>query len=360
MSLPVHQWAAGAGTGDAITGYVQALQSIIRSWDLESEIFADFRHVSFDMRPHCRDLRSFPDDLPEGSVVLYHFSIGSEVTESFLRLPPGIVKVIMYHNITPPRYFRSLQPATAKVLEKGRRQLARLAPAVDLALGVSRYNCDELEEAGCHRTAVVPLVWNRPDIAVEPDRGLLSLYGDSGVNWITVGRIAPNKKVEDVIRAFYWYRRTVHPHARLFIVGSFAGMEGYLSTLRALAVQLDLPGVIFTGHVTAAELVAYYTLADVLVCMSEHEGFCLPLLEAMAFDVPVVAYAAAAVPETVGAGGIVFHRKDYREVAELAHLAAKDDTISRTLVAAGRKRLESFTAEEVGKALKQALSPHLK
>jgi glycosyltransferase involved in cell wall biosynthesis len=253
-TLPViHQWAAGAGTGDAISGYVLALQKIIRSWGAESDFFVDYRHVSFDMRRHCRDLRSFPDNLPPGSIVIYHFSIGSGATARFLALPAGIIRVVTYHNITPARYFRALLPETAKVLAEGREQLRLLAPKVDLALGDSSYNCAEIEEAGCRRTALVPLIRNDPDPGLEPDPLVLSHYGDGAVNWLTVGRVAPNKKVEDVIRAFYYYRKTVHPHARLFIVGS--GMPHYLSALQALTVQLDLPGVIFAGHVSAAEII---------------------------------------------------------------------------------------------------------
>jgi glycosyltransferase involved in cell wall biosynthesis len=357
-ALPaIHQWAAGAGTGDAITGYVLALQKIIRSWGAESDFFVDYRHVSFDMRRHCRDLRSFPDRLPDGSIVLYHFSIGSEATARFLALPPGVVRVVTYHNITPARYFRSLLPETAAVLAEGREQLRLLAPAIDLALGDSSYNCAEMEEAGCGKTALVPLIRNEPDPGLEPDPLVLSHYGDGAVNWLTVGRVAPNKKVEDVIKAFYYYRRAVQPHARLFIVGS--GMPHYLSALQALTVQLDLPGVIFAGHVSASELVAYYRLADVLLSMSEHEGFCLPLLEAMSFDVPVLAYAAAAVPETVGDGGVVFGRKDYRAVAELAHLAATPGEVRRKLIAAGRSHLEKFSAARVEVSLRQALDPLL-
>jgi glycosyltransferase involved in cell wall biosynthesis len=355
----LHQWATGASTGDAITTYALALQEMIRRRGYDSDLFADYRHVSFDMRRSCRDLRAFPDGLPGGSTVIYHFSIGSDLTEKFLRLPPGVRRVISYHNITPPQYFRALLPEAAAVLEEGRRQLRLLSAGADLAMGVSRYNCAELEEAGSPRTAVVPLVWERPDILEEPDPAVLSLYGDRAVNWLFVGRVAPNKKLEDLIKAFAWYRRHVFPNARLFCVGSFAGVERYYSYLRALTVQLDLPGVIFTGHVTAAQLTAYYRLAHVMVCMSEHEGFCLPLVEAMSFGVPVVAFAAAAVPETVAGGGIVFSRKDYPQVAELVHLAVKEGEVRERLIAAGRERLEAFSIATVENSLWEALKPLL-
>ncbi len=355
--LTIHQWTAGAVTGDAITSYVMALQSIIRKWGYNSEFFADYRHVSFDARRHCRDIRSFPKEPGAGNTVIYHFSIGSDLTERFLSLPAGVSRVLYYHNITPARYFRSFRPRTAKVLEEGRRQLRLLAPRVDLALGASNYNCAELREAGCARTAVVPLLWQVHDVTQPPDRGVSSSYGDRAVNWIFVGRVAPNKKLEDLIKTFYFARKFIHPHSRLFLIGSFNGMERYVSSLRALAVQLDLPNVIFTGHVTASQLVAYYQLADVFVCMSEHEGFCLPLIEAMSFGVPVVAFAAAAVPETVGGGGIVFNRKDYREVAELVHLAATDAAVRERLVAAGKERLRAFDVTAVEEALRTALRP---
>lgn len=355
----IHQWTAGASTGDAISTYALALQGMLRAMGYESELFTDFNHVSFDMRTHCRDLRSFPADLPGKSAVIYHFSIGSYLTERFLSLPSGVTPILYYHNITPARYFRSFLPETARVLEEGRRQLLQLAPRVELAMGPSLYNCSELEEAGCRRTAHVPLLWDRPDILEPPDPGVLSLYDDRAVNWLFVGRVVPNKKIEDLIRAFFFYRRSVHPDSRLFCVGSFAGAETYYSSLRALAVQLDLPGVIFTGHVTAAQLVAYYRLAHVFVCMSEHEGFCLPLVEAMSFGVPVVAYSAAAIPETVGDGGILFSRKDFPEVAETVDLAARLGEVRELLVAAGKERLKAFGRERVEKALRTALAPFL-
>ena len=355
----IHQWAAGASTGDAITSYALALRSMIRNWGCTSDLFADYRHVSFDMRRDCRDIRSFPEIPPEGSIVIYHFSIGSDLTERFLSLPPGVTRAVSYHNITPARYVRSLRPRMAEVLGEGRKQLRLLASQTDLAMGDSSYNCAEIREAGCERTARVPLLWKRPDITPPPDPAILSTYGDGAVNWIFVGRVAPNKKLEDVIKAFFYYRKEVHPHARLFLVGSFAGMERYVSSLRALTVQLDLPGVIFTGHVTAAQLVAYYRLAHVFVCMSEHEGFCLPLLEAMSFDVPVLAFDAAAVPETVDTGGVVFSAKDYVMVAETADLLVTEGPVRERLIAAGRDRLRAFDAGAVEAALKEALKPFL-
>lgn len=355
----IHQWSAGASTGDAVTSYAMSLREMVRRWGFESEFFSQYRHVSFDMRKHCRDIRSFPAELPEGSIVIYHFSIGSDLTERFLSLPPGITRIIYYHNITPPRYFRSLKPQTAEVLEEGLRQLQRLAPHVDLALGASSYSCRDLEEAGCRRTGLVPLIRKAPDLSRPPDPGVLATWGGRAINWIFVGRVAPNKKLEDVIKAFFYYRRIIRPHSRLFLVGSFGGMERYYSSLTALAVQLDLPDVIFTGHVTDSQLLAYYRLAHVFVSMSEHEGFCLPLVEAMSFGIPVVAYAAAAIPETVGGGGMVFDDKDFRMVAELADLAAVDGETRGRLIAAGGERLRDFDAEAVDKALRRSLEDFL-
>jgi len=355
----IHQWAAGASTGDAITSYSLALRSMFRGWGCRSEFFADYRHVSFDARRDCRDIRAFPEDLPGRSIVIYHFSIGSDLTERFLSLPRSVTRVVCYHNITPSRYVRSLRPPMAKVLDEGRRQLDLLARATDFAIGDSTYNCDEMREAGCPKTARVPLMWKRPDITPPPDPAVVSSYSDGAVNWIFVGRVAPNKKLEDVIRSFYYFRKTVHPHSRLFLVGSFAGMERYVSSLRALTVQLDLPGVIFTGHVTSSQLVAYYRLADLFVCMSEHEGFCLPLLEAMSFDVPVLAFEAAAVPETVGGGGVIFNRKDHPMVAETAGVMTAPGETRDRLVAAGRERLHAFDESAVEMALREALGPYL-
>ena len=127
----------------------------------------------------------------------------------------------------------------------------------------------------------------------------MKLYDDDYVNILFTGRVVPNKKQEDVIEAFYYYKRFIQPKSRLILVGSFAGIDKYHDQLEAYVNKLGLEDVIFTGQIKFDEILAYYQLADLFLCMSEHEGFCVPIVEAMYFNVPVIARDTSAIAWTL-------------------------------------------------------------
>jgi glycosyltransferase involved in cell wall biosynthesis len=178
------------------------------------------------------------------------------------------------------------------------------------------------------------------------------LYGDGRTNLLFVGRIIPNKAIEDLLRLFAVYQRSIDPASRLLLVGDHWGYEPYLLRLEELARALALEDVVFTGQVEDDELRAYYAVASAYVSMSEHEGFGVPLLEAMLMDVPVLAYRAAAVPDTLGAAGLQFSEKRLPEVAELAHALASDLELRRAVLAGQRRRLAAFAPESVEGSLR--------
>jgi glycosyltransferase involved in cell wall biosynthesis len=277
-------------------------------------------------------------------VLLCHFSIGysPEVLHWLQALPDR--KVLIYHNITPAPYFAGISDVFFEETYIGRRQLAQLLPVTAAAWGDSDFNRQELAAIGWRQTAVLPIVFEPRLYQPVPDRVVLDqLNHDRALNVLFVSRVVPNKKFEDVILTFYYLKKFIEPCARLYLVGSSDQMEKYAAYLHALVTRLALTDVHFIGHVSREELIAYYRAADVYLCMSEHEGFGVPLIESMYFDVPVIAYAAAAVPETMGDAGVMVRRKDHAVIAELINLVVRDETLRARLVTQQRQRWPQFT-----------------
>ncbi|MGH7860441.1 MAG: glycosyltransferase family 4 protein, partial [Candidatus Binatia bacterium] len=235
----------------------------------------------------------------------------------------------------------------ARLCALGREELASLRATCGVALADSEFNRRELVGLGFDTTEVLPIVLDPERYDRRAVRRLERAYRDGHVNFLHVGRLVPNKRIEDVLKAFWFYRRKINPDSRLFLVGIDTDMELYSFGLRILVEELGIPGVVFAGRATERELVTYYRLAHVYLCMSEHEGFCAPLVEAMHFGVPVIAYAAGAVPETLGSAGALVFEKRLAEVAELAALVCEDAALRSEMVATGKARAREFLPEAV-------------
>lgn len=332
----LHQFIIGASPGDAITDEAFVIQRWLKEKGFESEIYAESIHPSLfgRVKPYDRYRPSSP-----GELVILHHCIGSDLVDYLLQR--NLRFWLIYHNITPPSFFWAADPALAVQTQRGREQLQRLRERTVLALGDSLFNEAELRELGFVHTGVLPIVLDTSQYDLEPNSSLISRYRDAGPKLLFVGRLVPNKKQEDLIKLLYFYRR-IEPSARLFLVGA-PGASTYPEWLRELANELGLSeAVIFTGLVSQRDLVTYYRLADIYISMSEHEGFGKPLIEAMYMGVPVLAYAASAVPETMGGAGILFHAKEYEALAELVDLILKDGDLKARIIARQRKRAEEF------------------
>jgi L-malate glycosyltransferase len=353
----IHQLVAGFNRGDAISNEARVLRGILRGWGFMSEIFCDPRCIHPDLRREAQPMGGLPGLVGAGDVVLLHLSVGADANDLFERLPSR--KAILYHNMTPEGYFRLLQPATAALLRRGLEQMRHMAGVAEVNLAVSRYNAEELERAGYRDVGVLPIVMDFGQLSAPPDPTVLRAYDDARTTVLFVGRCAPNKAIEDLVRLFACYQRHLRPDSRLIHVGSFTGMEAYYGTVRILARNLRLHDVQFMGSVTDAELRAFYRVADLFLCASEHEGFCIPLLEAMAFDVPVLAYAAAAVPETMDGAGVLFREKEPGPVAEMMHRLTTDTALRDAVIAGQRRRMERYRALDLAGALREALAPVL-
>jgi glycosyltransferase involved in cell wall biosynthesis len=254
-------------------------------------------------------------------------------------------RVLQYHNVTPAAFFAPYDAALFRLATLGRRELATLVGAADLAFGDSEYNRAELAALGFERTSVFPIAVDTARITRPVSRPALEEILDDGlVNFLFVGRIAPNKRIEDHIRLAEVYKRYVDAYYRFIFVGRYDVVPRYYAAIRALMSEYRLLNdrFVFTGPVPDEELAVYYRHAAVYLSLSEHEGFCVPLIEAMAADVPVLAYAAAAVPDTLGGAGVQFAPKDLEVGAELLATLAFDDEVRARVLAGQRRRLADF------------------
>jgi glycosyltransferase involved in cell wall biosynthesis len=333
--------------GDAIGGAVLRTRAMLRRLGYRSEIFADLidRRLGRRARPAAELAgRVGPDD-----AVLYHLSIGSPVAR-LLEGCPGR-RVIVYHNLTPPDFYRGTSPRVVYWLERGERELRRLVPLADLVIGDSTYNLEAPLAMGARRHAVIPPPVDLRRLAPRPARPAhppIVLF---------VGRIAPNKRQEELIRVLAALRATAVPDARLVLAGSADDAGGYLAGLRRHAERLGVAGAVDIAgrRVGDAELGAHYASASVFACASDHEGFCIPLLEAMAFSVPVVAHDAGAVPETLGGAGLLVDSRDPLVWAGVIGRMLADASLRERMVAAGRRRLADFSEAAITARLEREL-----
>lgn len=344
----LHQIMVGAVPGDAICDEAFFIRDNLRQWGYASQIYAKSIHPALakEVLPYKRyRCRETGDDL-----LFFHHSIGSEACDYVRSLPVRLI--LIYHNITPPGYFKDVDAHLYEKMVRGRRQLEELKDHTLLALADSEFNRQELLEVGYIRTGLLPLAFDAQRYQAPPSEEVMKRFGDDSVNLLCVGRIAPNKRQEDVIKVFYYYKQ-INPRSRLFLVGSsWDPGDVYLKWLQGLVAYLGLADVHFCGHVPFEELVAYYRLADVFVCMSEHEGFSKPLLESMYFGVPIVAYNSTAVPYTLGDSGILINEKRYDFIAELIGLLLTDEALRQRIVAKQSERLQEFGEDRVMNALR--------
>jgi len=343
-AVRVDQVIPSLASRDAIGTHTRTLTTALREAGIDSDIYygtctPDIAHLA---RPVVELGRVSKDRW-----LLYQSSIGSPVFDILAaRSEP---KLVNYHNITPAALLADWEPDVAFEVRLGRTQLERLAPESALAVADSAYNETELVDAGYSATAVVPLLIDMTATGADPDPATLARLQAAkdlgGPDLLFVGKVSPHKAPHDLVKMLAVYRRLYHPRARLHLVGSPLG-ERYARALAGYVEALGLTGAVsVTGSVDAAQLEAYYRAADVFVCASEHEGFCVPLVEAMGHGVPVVAFGAAAVPETVGDAGLVLDDKDPLRFAAAVDRVVGDAELRRQLAQAAAQRVAGFSVE---------------
>ena len=350
----INQWVPAAHRGDAIGDSARRVRDMLRAAGHDSDLYA--LTIDEDVRD---EVRPFSDaGARQGHITIFHFALPSPMTEAFASLSG--IRVLQYHNITPARFFGPYDAQMFRLAALGRQELRSLAGRVDLALGDSEFNRQELEELGFPRTGVMPIAVDMERLTAAPRRPALEkiLGGDGFINFLFVGRIVPNKRIEDHIRLAEMYKRYIDSYYRFIFVGRYEGLPRYYSMIRALIVQYRMlpERFIFTGAVPDDDLAAYYRWADAYISLSEHEGFCVPLVEAMATDVPVLAYAAGAVPETLGGAGVLFSPKDFEFAAEMLGTLVYDRPVRDRIISGQRRRVRDFAPDRIEQRLKEVLA----
>jgi glycosyltransferase involved in cell wall biosynthesis len=347
--MNIHQFSTSLTYGDAISDEMLEIQRVLREGGHRSEIFTRF----FDPRlaGQRRDYREYKKISSPGNIVIFHFSIGSPVSKLFFRVPDK--KIMVYHNITPHDFFVDWHRILARECYKGRLEIKLFVDKVDLAVGDSEFNRRELEAIGYAKTGVLPILMDLSKFDQPGDPVTRRLLADGKTTILFVGRVIPNKKFEDVIKAYCFYKRYFNSESRLILAGDYRGLERYFSALLELVDTLGLKDVHFSGHVDFSELLAYFERADVYLSLSEHEGFGVPILEAFYKKIPVVGFIAGAVEETMNGGGVLLKNKDYVRIAALIDVLVRDKSVRQAIIQGQLRALEKFSRENVGRILLQ-------
>ncbi len=343
----VHQFVPTLAPRDAVGGHYLAVQDTLRGAGYRSDIYS--YEAKDEYKRLARPFTSFSGDSRGGPTwLIYHSSVGSPVADFVAARDESLI--VDYHNITPAPFFSRWEPAVAGALMKGRRQLAALEARAELGIADSAFNAQELTDLGFERTSVVPILFDIGALDAAPaDPAMLDRLSNAktpgGLDWLFVGRLAPNKAQHGLY----------DEHARLHLVGG-SSSHRYETALGDFVDALRLGDAVeITGPVSAGALTAYYESADVYVSVSEHEGFCVPLLEAMHHRVPIVAYSAAAVPETLGDAGLLLDAKDAYTIATAVHRVATDTELQSQLIDAGVDRLHEFDISKSRRKLLDAV-----
>lgn len=333
--------------GDAVGNDVLALRKVILNMGYVTGIYAE--NIDARLSSDFVDSIGSMPPLDEEDIILYHLSTGTRLNYA-LESYKGR-KIIVYHNITPPEFFCGYNRKIFELCLDGLRGMAYLADQAEYCLADSAFNKEQLLRAGytC-QIDVLPILIPFHDYAKEPDKKIIKTYAaDDCTNLLFTGRIAPNKRQEDIIRIFYHYQKKYNKKSRLFLVGSYEGMERYYQRLKDYVRQLELEHVYFTGHIRFEEMLAYYKIADIFICMSEHEGFCVPLVEAMHFKVPILAYNSSAVSDTLGGCGFLTDTKDPLMNAGILNRILEDRVLREFILKKEAERLRNFKSEAVEK-----------
>jgi glycosyltransferase involved in cell wall biosynthesis len=338
----VHQVLATLGYGDAIGNEVLGIRRVLERAGFRSEIIVETAD------PRLEDLtvdyRDVVNEVASDDLLIHHFSLGSRASRTAFALPARMM--LVYHNITPPEYFLGVHEQLVRQCFHGRRELLPYRSRCELAVGDSEFNRQELEALGFPRTAVLPVVPDFSHLDVEPDRRILDAFDDDWINLLFVGRLIPNKRPDNLIRIAHAYQTIYNRRTRLLLAGSHGGFETYLTQLHALTAALGAHDIEILGHVTNEELTALYDVADVFVSASEHEGFCVPLIEAFYKGVPVIARAATAVPDTMDGGGLLYEKSDPAEVAALVQRVLANPTLEAEILVRQDAALDRLRARD--------------
>lgn len=326
--------------GDAIGDTAFHLKQFFLSQSFTSEVYCLDRDSVLEEESQL--FRAFSAPGPEDITIL-HYALPSPLTQAFLKLPSR--KVMIYHNITPHTYFEAFSPEMARISRLGREELKSLTSQVELSLADSEYNRQELEALGYEKTEVFPLFIDYKKYEKKASEFVFQFFNDNRLNILFVGRIVPNKRIDALIKVLFYYKKFISPLVRLIVVGKTGSLPKYYESLIRLSDEFYLKPeeICFTGHIPDEEMFALYRVSDVFLSLSEHEGFGLPFVESMIFDLPIIAFNSTAVPYTLGDSGVLINdNESVDKIGELVHLVAHDEALREAIISSQRLQLERY------------------
>lgn len=335
----VHQLLSGAGPHDAVTVQALRIQQLLRGWGWRGDVFAG--HIDPRIAKRVKTLRDLAPE-PDATLLL-HYSAYAPRLRRMLELPQR--KVLLSHNVTPARWFWDYEPTIAIHCALGRRQLPEYAAACDVVAGVSSYNAAELGS-----DLVIPILFDPSSLGAPAPADVVP----PAPELLFVGRLAPHKRQDELIRLLALLRRHRLPDATLRLVGEPLNAK-YLDAMRALAEELVPGAVTFESGLSDAELADRYRRASAFVCLSEHEGFCIPVLEAMHLGLPVVSRPVGGIPEVAGDAAVLVEDRDLAVVAEAVALVLEDGDLRATMRERGFARPGAFDPEATAAGLRRVL-----
>jgi len=343
----IEQFLPAFHYGDATSNSAVTLHEFFISKGIESRLIT----LTSDKRVLDKVIlyKDYKED--QDSVKILHFAIPSPLTDFFLKAKGK--KILIYHNITPSKFFVDYSEFLVKFTKDGREHLKRLSNVFDLSVGVSEFNARELREINFKNVVVSPLPVNLKNYDTPYNKGYYNLIKDDRKNILCVGRVAPNKALEDAVKALFFYKKYISPSVRLIIAGNTESVPKYFFAVRDLASRFYLTSedILFTGHIEFDEFISVYKLADLFLSVSEHEGFCLPILESFYLGTPVVAYDAAAISETLGEGGILFKNKSPDKLAALMDYVINSEKVSEKLIKSGYEMIDKYKSKSYPETL---------
>lgn len=346
--MKVVQMVPTLAYGDAIGNDVFAIDKALKEMGYDADIYAECMDGRLPVNS-AKKIKDIPY-LNKNDIAILHLSIGSDCNYLF-----GFLKckrIVRYHNVTPPNFFENNQKYLEKICRWALESVEFLADKTDYCIADSEFNKLDLIEIGYQcKIDVLPIVIRFSDYEKKPNTNIVKKYQGKDII-LFAGRIAPNKKQEDVIRVFSIYKKFYNPNAKLILVGSYDPKNIYYRELIEYIKILKVEDVVFTGHIKFEDILAYFHVAKVFLCQSEHEGFCVPLVEAMYFKIPIIAYASTAIPYTLGKGGILVGEKNFKITAGIVDRVMRDEDLRIEILKQQTLRLKDFSYFKIKEQLK--------
>ncbi|MBO6214244.1 MAG: glycosyltransferase family 4 protein, partial [Lachnospiraceae bacterium] len=337
--------------GDAVSNDLLAIDSLLKAHGIESLIYA--REFDRRYRGRVKSFQKIPA-LKKDDILLYHMAAAGGFNEYIRR--QSCIKVIRYHNLTPPHFYKYYNEGNYRACIKGISEVKELRDYTDYCINDSDYNSSDLRKYGygCPMYTV-PIIMAFTEYDREVDPVMYNRLKDGRINILFTGRMVPNKKIEDLIEVFYYYKKYWNENARIILAGSFDKKEAYCRKLLDYIEKLGINDIYITGHIPFESLLACYKASDVYLSLSEHEGFCVPLVEAMYFNIPIVTYTAGAVSSTMGDNTITLKSKDPIETAGVVDRIVTDGSLRENIIKTQKENLKRFLPETTGKQFIEAI-----